>query len=84
MIILGLVYVLGASLYVSIFIFMVPDYAAMAYFQATLVSVTVVEVLKPLVEAVVLEAILKSPFRDRFAAFFPQARWIGSNLVLRM
>ena len=69
---LGVFYVIGTCSYVAVFLFMVPWYAGYGYVQATIVSLAIMELLKPLLEAGIITVILKSRYGVSFAAYFPQ------------
>jgi hypothetical protein len=71
-VLLGVLYIIGTCLYVAAFLFMVPWYAAYGYIQATIASLAIIELMKPLLEAGILTVILKSRYSVSFAAYFPQ------------
>jgi hypothetical protein len=81
-IVIGALYLLGTSLYVAVFLFMVPEYAANTYLQATLMSVAVIEILKPFLQSVLLTLVLKSKYGNSFAAHFPQLSDFSHRYVL--
>ena len=68
----GFLYVIGTSSYVAVFLFMLPSYASSRYVQATLTSLSIVELLKPFLEAGIITLVLKSKYSVSFAAHFPQ------------
>jgi hypothetical protein len=71
-ILVGTLYLFGTASYVAVFLFMIPHYAASSYLQATFVSLAVIEIIKPFLQAVILTLILKSKYGRSFAAHFPQ------------
>jgi hypothetical protein len=68
----GALYVIATSWYVAIFIFMTPSYTTWSFLQATVAAVLVIELLKPLLQALILTSILKSKYSVSFVAHFPQ------------
>jgi hypothetical protein len=79
---IGTLYVVGTASYVAVFIFMIPYYAAFSYLQATVVSLAVIEILKPLLQAMVLTLVLQSRYANSFAAHFPQISDFSHRHVL--
>ena len=81
-IVVGTLYLIGTSSYVAVFLFMVPHYAAYTYLLATVVSIAVIEILKPFLQALLLTIVLKSKYGISFAAHFPQLSDFSHRYVL--